>query len=116
MLQSTWNKMWDWHDQVKDLFRFFVNPNKSKLGTGQNDDSLSMDELEAVSTHTGHDGGGGSGRSYTTSQLVGLIVGPLLFILTLILFKPAGLSPEGVAITAGTIWIAVWWMTEAVPI
>src|SRR5699024_2671333 len=108
--------MWDWHDQVKDLFRFFVNPNKSKLGTGKRESSL--DELEAVSTHTGSDDGGNGGnkRAYTTSQLVGLIAGPLLFVLTLIFFNPADLSSEGVAITAATIWIAIWWMTEAVPI
>lgn len=115
MLQSTWNRMWVWHDQVKDLFRFFVNPNKSKLGTGKHESS--MGELEAVSTHTGDgDGGGGNKRAYSTSQLIGLIAGPLLFVLTLIFFNPEGLSSEGVAITAGTIWIAIWWMTEAVPI
>src|SRR5690606_33599463 len=31
-------------------------------------------------------------------------------------FKPDGLSSEGVAILASTLWIATWWITEAIPI
>jgi solute carrier family 13 (sodium-dependent dicarboxylate transporter), member 2/3/5 len=47
---------------------------------------------------------------------VGLILGPLLFLCTLLFFHPEGLSPEGRAILAATLWIAVWWITEAIPI
>lgn len=47
---------------------------------------------------------------------VGLILGPLLFIITLSFFRPAGLSPEGIAVLASTLWIATWWITEALPI
>src|SRR5699024_5583040 len=54
--------------------------------------------------------------SYSTAQKVGLFLGPLLFILTLLFFQPADLSKEGVAILASTLWIATWWMTEALPI
>src|SRR5699024_12667077 len=46
----------------------------------------------------------------------GLILGPLLFVLILLLFTPEGLNPEARAVLASTSWIAVWWMTEAVPI
>src|SRR5699024_11488893 len=42
--------------------------------------------------------------------------GPLLFVLILLLFTPEGLNPEARAVLASTSWIAVWWMTEAVPI
>lgn len=50
------------------------------------------------------------------TRLVGLILGPLLFILTLIYFHPEGLSKEANAVLASTLWIAVWWITEAIPI
>ena len=46
----------------------------------------------------------------------GLILGPSLFLIILKWFHPEGLSKEANAILASTIWIAVWWITEAVPI
>ena len=36
--------------------------------------------------------------------------------MTLLWFRPEGLSKEANAILASTLWIAVWWITEAVPI
>ncbi len=46
----------------------------------------------------------------------GLILGPVLFGLALLFFHPVGLSQEARAILACTLWIAVWWITEAIPI
>lgn len=46
----------------------------------------------------------------------GLLLGPLLFTVTLLFFKPQGLSEQGVAVLASTLWIAAWWITEALPI
>lgn len=43
-------------------------------------------------------------------------MGPALFLIILLWFHPEGLSKEANAILASTIWIAVWWITEAVPI
>lgn len=54
--------------------------------------------------------------SYTISQFIGLILGPLLFVVILILFKPDHLSSKGLFVLAITLWIAVWWITEAIPI
>ncbi|EMF46079.1 sodium-dependent transporter [Planococcus halocryophilus Or1] len=34
----------------------------------------------------------------------------------MLLFNPDGLTPEAKAILASTIWIATWWITEAIPI
>ena len=46
----------------------------------------------------------------------GLILGPALFLIILLWFHPEELSKEANAILASTIWIAIWWITEAVPI
>ena len=51
-----------------------------------------------------------------TSARIGLVLGPTLFVLTLLFFHPEGLSKEANAILASTLWIAVWWITEAIPI
>lgn len=47
---------------------------------------------------------------------IGFILGPVTFIIIFFFFKPKGLSPEGIAILASTAWVAIWWITEAIPI
>ena len=50
------------------------------------------------------------------SKNIGLILGPLAFIFVLLFFHPEGLTSEANAVLASTIWIAIWWITEAIPI
>ena len=50
------------------------------------------------------------------TKQIGFVLGPLLFVLILLFLKPEGLSPEARAVLASTAWIAVWWITEAIPI
>lgn len=50
------------------------------------------------------------------TKQIGFVLGPLLFFLILFFFKPEDLSPQGRAVLASTAWIAVWWITEAIPI
>ena len=52
----------------------------------------------------------------TTTKRIGLLLGPLLFLLIIGLFRPDGLAYAGVAVLATTAWMATWWITEAVPI
>ena len=47
---------------------------------------------------------------------IGFFLGPLLFVLTRYFTNFEGLSNEGNAVLASTLWIAVWWITEAIPI
>src|SRR5690554_420648 len=47
---------------------------------------------------------------------IGLFLGPLSFALIFLLSSPDDLSQEGVAMMAATSWVAIWWITEAVPI
>ena len=50
------------------------------------------------------------------TQVWGLILGPLLFVVFQFLFQFEGLSSAGQTTFAATIWIALWWITEAIPI
>src|SRR5699024_156687 len=85
-----------------------TKPNKSKIATVQQNGSYK--------TNQNGNGSNGQPPSYNQVQLIGLVFGPLLFVITLLFFRPADLSAEGLAILASTLWIAVWWITEAVPI
>lgn len=108
MFQNAWSRMWDWHDEAKRLFTFFIRPNKVMMNAEGSGTPFGYTEKDPDSKR--------NERSYTTAQLIGLIAGPLLFFLILFLFNPEGLSPEARAILAGTVWMAAWWITEAVPI
>lgn len=48
-------------------------------------------------------------------QKAGLALGPVLFLLIL-LSDIEGMSWEAKSIAASTVWIACWWLTEAIPI
>ena len=50
------------------------------------------------------------------SRKIGLYLGPLLFILTRFFLEAEGLSNQANAVLASTLWIAIWWITEAIPI
>ena len=47
---------------------------------------------------------------------IGLILGPLSFLYILLFFHPEGLSKPANAVLASTIWIAIWWISEVIPI
>ena len=49
-------------------------------------------------------------------QQLGLLLGPILFVLLLILPTPAGLSDAGMSVAAVTLLMAVFWICEAIPI
>ncbi|MEM9887296.1 MAG: SLC13 family permease [Bacteroidota bacterium] len=55
-------------------------------------------------------------KSNVRSAQIGLILGPVLFFATLFFFHPTGLSKEANAVLATTLWMATWWITEALPI
>ena len=50
------------------------------------------------------------------SKRIGLVLGPVLFLLVMFGFHPEGMSPEAHAVFACTLWVAAWWITEAIPI
>lgn len=52
----------------------------------------------------------------SSKKLVYILAGPLSFIIILLLPPAKDLSSEAQAVLAITSWIAIWWITEAIPI
>ena len=50
------------------------------------------------------------------TKLIGLILGPLLFFIILASPAPEGLPDSGKLVAGVTIWLVIWWITEAVSI
>lgn len=49
-------------------------------------------------------------------RIVGLLAGPLAFAIILLGFHPEGMSAEANAVLATVVWMAIWWIVEAIPI
>ncbi|AMQ57124.1 SLC13 family permease [Algoriphagus sanaruensis] len=47
---------------------------------------------------------------------IGLFLGPIAFCVILGIVESPGLNSEGLAMLALTVWMAIWWITEAMPI
>lgn len=102
-ISGIWDQLWDWHDDTKQKLSFFM---PGKKGAGKKVASAGQSKEKRANNKKGRN----------NVQKIGLFLGPLLFLLTTLFFSPAGLSKEAVAVLASTIWIATWWITEAVPI
>ncbi|MDX1409409.1 MAG: SLC13 family permease, partial [Saprospiraceae bacterium] len=51
-----------------------------------------------------------------STRRIGLILGPLLFVVFQSWVHPEGMSEPARAVLASTLWVATWWITEAIPI
>ena len=51
-----------------------------------------------------------------STKQIGIYLGPVMFFLTLLFFNPPGLNDTSRAVLASSLWIAIWWITEALPI
>lgn len=56
------------------------------------------------------------GKTYSLTQFLGLILGPLLFILIYWVFPLEGLSEAGRGVLATITWVATWWILEVLPL
>ncbi|MFG6149991.1 SLC13 family permease [Halobacillus sp. B23F22_1] len=104
-LKNYWQRLWHMHEEAKNLMKFTVTGSSDNL-PGQNRDVKHEEDNHS----------NGSGPPFDTRQKIGLFLGPVLFALTLLFFEAEGLSQSAVAILASTLWIATWWITEAMPI
>ncbi|QUL37941.1 DASS family sodium-coupled anion symporter [Erythrobacter sp. JK5] len=51
-----------------------------------------------------------------TARRIGLILGPLAFAITALTSPPAGMDGEAWLVAGLVVWMAAWWMTEAIPL
>ena len=129
MISAFWNRMWDMHDETKALIPFTHRALRKKLSTvlfsnGRQEHDVDLaDEIEeAPAEHTQRlttgPGGVDEGepREYSTRQMIGLLLGPALFLLMLFLPAPTGMSPEAQKMAAVALLMATWWMCESIPI
>ncbi|MDP6707725.1 MAG: DASS family sodium-coupled anion symporter [Alphaproteobacteria bacterium] len=58
----------------------------------------------------------GDEKGFPRHRLIGLIAGPLAAVALLASPAPDGLSEAGWRIAAVGVWMALWWMTEALPL
>lgn len=101
--------IWKSHEQTKDL----VTMAELRHATAGGAAASELPPRKAAST--GNEKSERS-KSYNTPQLVGLLAGPALFLLILLALPLPGLSYEGRAVLAITAWMAVWWISEAIPL
>lgn len=106
-----WGWLWQSHENTKRLLTFsqLRNVEESQTSKGQKENGSSI-------SGKGNKKGHNKKPAYKPAQKVGLILGPLLFLLTLLFFHPEGLSPEARSVLAVTLWVATWWITEPIPI
>lgn len=50
------------------------------------------------------------------TRLTGLVLGPMLAFAMLLMGQPEGLSSQGWHVAVVVVWMAVWWMSEAMPL
>jgi sodium-dependent dicarboxylate transporter 2/3/5 len=51
-----------------------------------------------------------------TARRIGLALGPLVFTLAAFSSPPGSMAPEALLVAGLVVWMAAWWMTEAVPL
>ncbi|MFS0788575.1 SLC13 family permease [Shouchella sp. 1P09AA] len=111
-MKLVWDRLWQQSERTKDLLNIFSYANKGSAALKKE----AAQHKEKKQTKQPIPNGDQQKKPYSRAQLVGLILGPLLFLLTILFFEPAGLSADGQRVLAVTLWIATWWMTEAIPI
>ncbi|MGM0901272.1 MAG: SLC13 family permease [Bacillota bacterium] len=106
-----WGRMWQQHSKTKDALNVFAYAEKS--GNTLKKEAIEYDQPIQKDMNSKP---GKEKPSYTRGKLIGLLLGPLLFALILLFFHPENLALEGKYVLAITLWIATWWITEAIPI
>ncbi len=131
MLTAFWGCLWRMHNETKSLFLFSpkavskrLRGSNVHLSQAKREDQVDLaDEMEeAPAEHTRRVMSSPSGieegdpQEYTRRQKIGLWLGPLLFVLVLLLPLPTGMSPAAQKMAAVALLMATWWMCESLPI
>ena len=127
-IRTRWDRVWQCHARTRGLL--LLQPNtlgalyrisdtaRGPASTAVTDGGESPSNVDESGDLT--DGDGRSSfdvdEEYTTRKKVGLVLGPLAFVLVFVAPTPTELTAAGQAVGAGAVWMAIWWVTEAVPI
>lgn len=104
-VQGVWGKLWDMHHKTKETLMFFSKANLSENSSSSPKETAREMKQEPKKKN-----------NRSLRQNIGFLLGPILFFAILFGFSPEGMSNEALAVLASTIWIATWWITEAIPI
>ncbi len=131
MIADVWSRLWSMHDDTKTLFAVTPKGMKRLIARKnllfnakitERDVDLADEMEDAPAEHTQRlkttPGGVGEGepRDYTNRQKIGLVLGPLLFVLMLLIPTPGGMEPVAQKMAAVALLMATWWMCESIPI
>ncbi len=129
MLTALWSRMWEMHDETKALVLFSPRAMQKKIAgvffsdSKQEHDADLADQIEdAPAEHTQRLTSGPGGvdegepKEYSKRQFLGLLLGPALFVLMLLVPTPGGMEPNAQKMAAVALLMATWWMCESIPI
>ena len=130
MTTALWNRLWQMHDETKGLVlgspRALLRRLRTDIvfasGHTEQDVDLADQIVAAPAEHTQRltSGPGGTEegepREYTQRQKLGLFLGPLLFVLMLVIPTPSAMEPNAQKMAAVALLMATWWMCESIPI
>lgn len=105
-IAAVWQALWHAHDRTKQLLAFAVGRGEASARTTEGKPNLTVEEQRPPSRRP----------AYRPAQMIGLVLGPTLFLAIMAIATPTGMTPEAKAVLASTLWIATWWITEAIPI
>ncbi len=136
MITTAWNRLWEWHEETKELVIFrpkaFLKKNLHRARKDghiilhedrrEQDVNLADEMTDAPAEHRERVHPGPDGideedpKGYTRRQKIGLFLGPLLFLVILFMPSPQGMAPDAQKMAAVAALMACWWMCESIPI
>src|SRR5690625_2719831 len=111
-VKAFWHLMWEWNDQIKRMMKAVLtlipmaNVSTAQSTAQKMESDVKIKKDKDPKKH----------HNYSKPQLIGLIIGPVLFILIKLFISPADMSSDANTVLAAIAWIATWWVTEAIPI
>ncbi|MBX0317237.1 SLC13 family permease [Shouchella clausii] len=104
-LHALWRSLWVLNGQTKSFLVSMFQPGSSIKKNDQGKMNTSSLEPELKKQ-----------PSYTPVKLTALFAGPAVFFSIITFARPPELSGEALFVLGIILWMAIWWVTEAIPI
>lgn len=104
------DSLWRWHDDTKGLLCFVKKEKFEREVRELVDKDCHHTPAKEKSPHDPNQ------RPYGLRPRIGLLLGPILFFIMLIMPTPQGMSAEGQRMAAIALLMATWWLCESIPI